>query len=77
MAKRTLIGLIKKPNSTTVDINGMKVTSKPSKDGIVFTLPANDFEISMALTDIVDTLGGYQFTTNKSKQHMTFEVRPK
>lgn len=76
-AKRTLIGLIKKPEKMNIDINGMKVTSKPMGDGVIFTLPADDAEISMTLTDIVDSLGGYRFKTSSSKQHMTFEVKPK
>lgn len=76
-AKRTLIGLIKNPKKVNINIDGMKVTSKPMHDGIIFTLPADDFEISMALTDIVDTIGGYKFKANTSKQHMTFEVVPK
>ena len=75
-AKRTLIGLVKNPNKGTVNVDGMKVMTKPSGNGIIFTLPADDFEISMALTDIADTLG-YSFDTKTSKQHMTFEVRPK
>ncbi len=76
IAKRTLIGLVKNPNKGTVNVDGMKVTTKPSGNGIIFTLPADDFEISMALTDIADTLG-YDFNTKTSKQHMTFEVKPK
>ena len=76
-AKRTLIGLIKNPKKGNVNIDGMRVTSKPMHDGVVFTLPADDFEISMALTDIVDTIGGYKFKANASKAHMTFEVVPK
>ncbi len=76
-AKRTLIGLIKNPKKVNINIDGMKVTSKPMHDGIIFTLPADDFEISMALTDIVDTIGGYKFKASASKQHMTFEVVPK
>lgn len=78
MAKRTLIGLIEKPNKTTINVDGMKVTSKPTKDGVMFTFPADNFDISMALTDISDEFG-YFFDTNvsPSKQHMTFEIRPK
>jgi hypothetical protein len=76
-AKRTLISLIKKPEKANIDVNGMKITSKPSKDGIIFTFPSDDFEVSMVLTDIVDTIGGHKFISKADKHYMTFEVIPK
>lgn len=75
--RKTMVGLIQKPGKANIDINGMKVTSKPTKDGVIFTIPADDFEMSMAITDVIDSVGGYRFNTKKSKQHMTFEVKPK
>jgi len=75
-AKRTLIGLIKKPGTEKIDVNGFRVSSKPMGDGIQFTFPGDAFEISMVLTDLVDNLGGYQFQSRAGKQ-MTFTVTPK
>ena len=31
----------------------------------------------MEIVDVIDSVGGYRFNTKKSKQHMTFEVKPK
>ena len=76
-AKRTLIGLIKKPGTEKIDVNGLKVTSKPTGGGVVFTFPGDAFEVSMVLTDIVDNLGGYKFQSKAGGKHMTFIVKPK
>ena len=75
--KRMLIGLIKKPGTETIDVNGLKITSTPMGDGIKFTFPGDAFEISMILTDLIDDLGGYKFQSKSDKKHMTFTVIPK
>jgi hypothetical protein len=68
--KKSLIALISKPKKATLDIGG-EVKAEPRRGGISFVFNADNFELSMALTDLADQLD-YTFSVETKGNIITF-----
>jgi hypothetical protein len=78
--KKWLKDYIKNPKNDTFTIQSFKnkseVDVKKIKDGVQFQYDLDNYELTNELVDLVDSMGGYKFSTKseKSINAMNFKV---
>lgn len=76
VVKRSLLSAIKRPKKNVIVVNDKEVIVKPEGSGVSFTFDQDMYELSMTITDLIDTIGGYKQKIRNKGKMVVFTVQP-
>jgi len=74
--KRSLLDAIKHPKKNAIVVGDKEVIVTPEGSGVSFTFDQDMYELTMTITDLIDTMGGYKQKIRNKGKNIVFTVQP-